>query len=152
MRLASGLLCAILAATGSGAAWSNGLQLGMPSPVEGEPYICNPMDAVALWRHARRQGADPTRMRRVGFYLFGPEAVLSGLQADLEVLGFAVRPDLPPRSRIATIEAAIDEIWIRATLARLCEIGARRGVQITNWEIALPEREAINLPEPEADK
>jgi hypothetical protein len=152
VRFAHGLVGLILAMTGCGVAWSNDLssvdddsaalaeQLGMPSPTDPRSYICSDGDAVVLLRDVQRAGADLTQAKSVTFYFYGPELALPGLQGDLEAIGFMVRPDIAPRARIATIDAMIDVAWVRNTIARLCEIGARHGVTITSWAVALPER------------
>jgi hypothetical protein len=81
-------------------------------------FHCAGMDARDVLNTIVEQGANLALPRDAVFYFYGPEAKLPALEADLERLGFSVRPTKTEPGRIATIKTVLDEAWLRQVMPR----------------------------------
>ena len=108
------------------------------------PFVCNGMDAREVLAQIAQQGAVFTNEREAVFYFYGPEPKLPVLHAELEKLGFTVRPTRTEPGRIATINAVVDEQWLGQVMPKICALSTSQGVEYDGWEASIPEAQKKN--------
>ena len=104
-------------------------------------FMCDQMDARDVLTVLKERGADLSKPREGVFYFYGASDALMRLENGLRALGFSVRPTNTDPGRIATINAVIDEAWLKRMIPQICKLSTDLGVEYDGWEASIPEQQ-----------
>jgi hypothetical protein len=126
---ASHLLAAILLAAGAGSAAS-----ALDKPQD-PALVCNGVDAHDGLVASTWVGGDIDKLREAEFFFSADsEKSLTALDAGLHELGFATRPSRATPGLVATIDAVVNDAWLRGMMPKVCKLATHLGVDFDGWD------------------
>jgi hypothetical protein len=93
--------------------------------------------ALQILGHFNAQGEVLTDTRHVLHYFYGDGERLPPLRAELEGMGYSVRPTTGSPGLVAEINAITDEAWAAVTTRTMCALAARFSAEYDGWEAAM---------------
>jgi hypothetical protein len=123
------LLAAILLGTGAG-----GAAMALPAPKD-PTLLCNGIDAHDGLVQGAWAGSDADKVREAEFFFSADsDKRLTALDAGLHELGFVTRPTRANPGRVATIDAVVNETWLRGMMPKVCKLATHLGVDFDGWD------------------
>lgn len=123
------ILAAVVLAAGAGSIAS-----ALDKPKD-PALVCNGVDAHDGLVASSWAGGDANKLREAEFFFSADsEKSLIALDAGLHELGFATRPTRANPGRVATIDAVVNEAWLRGMMPKVCKLATHLGVDFDGWD------------------